>query len=486
MTCVMDPALITAGLTLMHVGAIVSLLSSERRRPSSTLSWLLALVLIPGGGLIFYALFGQLRARRVAKKYLEVAAVLDDVIEHSSAMAALRAAEYRGDWRSEALVRLGDRLASTPATRGNAADILIDAPATYSAIIEAIEQATDHIHVEFYIIQPDETGRALRDLLTLRARAGIQVRVITDGIGSGKLPRDFWAPLEEAGGQAAVFRPVARLMAWLPWRDRIDYRNHRKIIIVDGNIGFTGGINVGREYLGLDKDVGYWRDTHLRIRGPAVISLQKAFGEDWLQASGKLLDEPRYYPPLPMEPADDVTISVIDSGPDREHSPISYLFTHAFALARERIWITNPYFVPGPSVEEGLKAAALRGVDVRLLLPLRSDSALVQYASASFYRGMLDAGVKIYQYDRGFVHAKTMVVDLWVGTIGSANMDMRSFHLNYELNAFVFGATFCNALSEQFEHDMQHAQQLDPQVEKQTRLPTRMLRASARMLSPLL
>lgn len=477
--------LLTASLVLLHLAAIVSLLSCERRRPSSTLAWLLALVFIPIGGLIVYGIFGQFRARRVAKRYQRVVATLDHVVQRSSAMDSLRGAKTRGDWRTEALLLLGDRLASTPATRGNDARILVDARVTYDAIIEAVKAATDHVHVEFYIIQPDETGRKLRDLLVERARAGVQVRVVTDGLGSGKLPRNFWDPLREAGGEAAVFRPVIRLLAWLPWRDRIDFRNHRKIIVIDGHVGFTGGINVGREYLGLDATLGYWRDTHLRIDGPAVIALQRAFGEDWLQATSEVLDAPRFYPPLPPSNGDFI-ISVIDSGPDREHSSISYLFSHACSLAKERIWITNPYFVPGPSVEEALTAAALRGLDVRLLLPKRSDSALVQFASASYYRGLLDAGVKIFLYERGFVHAKTMVVDRWVGTVGSANMDMRSFHLNYELNAFVYGEAFCDALAHQFELDLEHAEVLEPASEARVSFPVRMLRASARMLSPLL
>jgi len=482
----MYSTIITVGLTLLHVAAIFSLLSSERRRPSSTLAWLLALALIPGGGLIFYLFFGQLRARRVAKKYLEVTAALDDVVSHSSAMDSLRAAEFQGDPRTRDLILLGDRLASTPATDGNHAEILIDAEETYEAIRVAIEKATDHVHVEYYVVQPDEAGRALRDLLADRARAGVRVRVVTDGLGSGALPDDFWEPLIDAGGEATVFRPVVRLLARLPWRDRIDYRNHRKIIVIDGLVGFTGGINIGREYLGLDEDLGYWRDTHLRIEGPAVLALQKAFGEDWLQAQKELLDDPRLYPEAAAEHRGDLAISVIDSGPDREHSPISYLLTHGFALARERIWITNPYFVPGPSVEEALTAAALRGVDVRLLLPLHSDSKLVQLASASYFNGLLRAGVKIYRYSRGFVHAKTMVIDHWVGTVGSANMDMRSFHLNFELNAFVFGKEFCDTLAETFERDLDHAEPLNIEDEEKVRPPLRMLRACARMLAPLL
>jgi len=364
--------------------------------------------------------------------------------------------------------------------------MLVDAKAAYAAMARAIEDARHHVHVEFYIIQPDSTGVRLRRLLTEKARAGLDVRVICDGLGSGRLPADFWDPLIEAGGQATWFRPVARIIARLPLRDRIDFRNHRKLVIVDGRIGFTGGINVGREYLGLDPDVGYWRDTHVQIEGPAVLSLQKVFAEDWLQATDELLDDARYYPAPPAEAVGSYSVHVIDSGPDRTYSPISFLFNHAFALARERIWITSPYFIPNAAIRQSLISAALRGVDVRLLVPLKPDHKLVMLAATSYFLPLLEVGARIYRYERGFVHAKSMGVDDWVGTVGSANMDMRSFHLNYEVNAFVYGEKFCEQLAQQYLVDLENARETSLEQERQTGLLVRLARAGARMLSPLL
>lgn len=480
-------AVASAAFLLIHIAAIVTLLVFERREPNATLAWLLTLVFLPLIGLFLYLAIGRTHASRIAKRYSDVVTRLHSVMEKHGVQAKLtRGTAEAIPPAMESLLRLGDRLASTPASCHNQVRMLVDAKAAYRAMSHAIENARHHVHVEFYIIQPDSTGTRLRNLLVERARAGVDVRLVCDGLGSGRLPSDFWDPLIEAGGEATWFRPVSRILARLPFRDRIDFRNHRKLVIVDGQVGFTGGINVGREYLGLDPEVGYWRDTHVQIEGPAVLSLQKVFAEDWLQATGELLDDARFYPAPPAEPLGPYSVHVIDSGPDRTYSPISYLFTQAFALARERIWITSPYFIPNPSIRGSLIAAALRGVDVRLLVPLKPDHKVVMLAATTYFLPLLEVGVRIYRYERGFVHAKTTVVDNWIGTVGSANMDMRSFHLNYEVNAFVYGEEFCEQLAQQYLVDLTSARETSLEQERQTGLLVRLIRAAARMLSPLL
>lgn len=483
----MVDALISALIVLGHVAAAIIVLVYERRTPSATLAWLLTLVFLPVVGLLLYLAIGRTRARKVAKRYADVvdrASVLLD--KHGVHRKLEEAGDNSVDLRTRDLLRLGDNLVSTPASAGNQVEILVDAAAAYTSMIGAMQEAVDHIHVEFYIIQPDQAGRRLRDVLTKRAAAGVEVRVVCDGLGSGRLPRDFWDPLIAAGGKASYFRPLPRILARLPLRDRFDFRNHRKLVIVDGRVAFTGGINIGREYLGLDPDVGYWRDTHIRLEGPAALSLQKAFAEDWLHATEELLDDVRYFPDPTGHDHGRYEVQVIDSGPDRSFSPISHLFTQAFALARERIWITSPYFVPDAAMETVLITAALRGVDVRLLVPQKPDSRVVMLASTSYFAPLLEAGVRIYRYERGFVHAKTMVVDDWVGTVGSANMDIRSFQLNYELNALIYGAEFCNRLAELFLEDIGHASEVSCESQRQLGFPIRLVQAAARMLSPLL
>ncbi len=485
-------------MAIFHGLAIIAVVLSERRQPSVTLAWIISLIFLPAIGLLAYILFGARRMRIVARYSSAATAQI------RRAIAAHLARTHddpliMNEPRTVGLLRLAERLSSTPATSGNHCRMLVDGAATYRAMIQAIEEAEHHIHVEFYIIQPDTTGTALRDRLTRRAESGVQVRVLVDAVGSIALPATFWKPLIDAGGEAYFFRPVVRMLHRLRRRDRIDFRNHRKIVVVDGHIGFTGGINVGREYLGLDPDIGRWRDTHIRIEGPAVLSLQQAFAEDWMVASNIALEDAAYYPRFKTSTNDgactsgydsptrkDAThiVQVVDSGPDRTWSPMVHLFDQAIAVAQDRVWITNPYFVPDPTVEMALITAALRGVDVRLLLPERADHIVVTWASRSYYQQLLDAGVLIFEYARGFVHAKTMVVDDWVATIGSANMDMRSFHLNFELNAFVFGEAFVSAVAHQFKSDLENASAIQNSVKAGTL--KRLVQGGARLLSPLL
>ncbi len=472
-------------IVVLHVAVIGGVLLSRRRDPSATLAWILFIVTAPVVGIIAYFAVGRTRMRRKVKQVDRAEAQLRDVLARYDTRGRL--VEVGGglpDVRTEAQIRLGNALASTPASSGNTARVLIDAAITYRDISDAIEQAENYIHVEFYIIQPDAVGIDLRDRLARRAAAGIEVRVLCDAVGSAALPSGFWAPLRAAGGKAADFAPLWKLIPRLRHRDRVDFRNHRKIVVVDGRIGFTGGINVGREYLGLDPSIGQWRDMHVRIEGPAVLSLQQAFVQDWLMTTGETLDDEFYFSPCPS--GGQCTVQIIDSGPDRTWSSMELYYAQAITLARESVWISNPYFIPSQTIESALTLAALRGVDVRLLLPNKSDSRLVTLASRSYYACLLQAGVRIFEYGRGFVHAKTMVVDEWVATIGSANMDMRSFRLNFELNAFVFDAGLCQEVANQFEIDLEAAAEVSSETERHVGIGRRLMRAMARLLSPML
>jgi cardiolipin synthase len=484
-----DPVVLTAFLELVavivHVVIIGAVLLTRRRDPSTTLAWILFIVVAPVVGACIYVVFGRTRIRRTVKRsgraetrlrrVLSRYDVFDRLVGRGSATMSAR---------TKAQVHLGNALASTPASAGNKIQVLTDAAMTYRDMVQAIEQAEHHIHVEFYIFQPDAVGRALRDQFVRKAASGVEVRVICDAVGSSALPSGFWKPLVAAGGNAAYFSPLTKLRARLQRRDRFDFRDHRKIVVIDGKIGYTGGINVGREYLGLDPSIGRWRDTHLRIDGPAVLSLQYAFSRSWLMTTGETLDDERYFPDCPV--CGDSAVQIVDSGPDRNWPTMELYYTQIIAMARERVWITNPYFIPSQAIESVLYAAALRGVDVRLLLPKKSDSRLVTLASRSYYSELLHAGTRIFEYKHGFVHAKTMVVDDWVATIGSANMDLRSFNLNFELNAFVFGSEVCRTVAENFQVDLMTATEVTLQAERRIPIHRRLLCASARLLSPLL
>lgn len=485
----MTDILVTIAVVALHGFALLGLLLSERRQPSATMAWILAIIFVPVVGLLCYLLFGATRVRRIVRKSAQASRRIEEIAcQREGGLTACDPSDGSLEHRTAALIRLGAKVSKRQASRGNRAEVLLDGADTYSAMVEAIEQASDHIHILFYIVQPDETGRQLRDLLIRKAKQGVAVRVIVDAVGSAALPYDFFDALEAEGGSARFFQPVYRLLIRYRWRDRIDFRNHRKIVVIDGRIGFTGGINIGREYLGLDPEMGQWRDTHVQLTGPAVLSLQQVFAGDWLLTSGEFLDDLRYYPEARQETlaAGGSLVQVIDSGPDLRWSPISYILTHSISLAQDRIWLTNPYFVPGLPVRHALTTAALSGVDVRLLLPAKSDSLIVHLASRSYFKELLEAGVRIFLYERGFIHAKTTVVDDWVTSIGSANLDMRSFYLNFELTAFLFGSDMAGRMAEQFERDLEHANEVTLEELEQAGIARRLTWAGARLLSPLL
>jgi cardiolipin synthase A/B len=481
-----DP-IVTAAIELVVIAnqlvAIGVALLTRRRDPSATLSWIIFIVLAPVLGIIAFFTIGRARMRRTMRRVDWAESRLRQVLAKHDTRKMFRDGTRSLDERTETLIQLGNKLATTPASSGNSARALIDGAATYRAITAAIDAAQDHVHVEFYIIQPDAVGRALRERLAAKAAAGVEVRVLYDAIGSRALPSGFWEPLLAAGGKAACFAPLLTRARWRR-RDRVDLRNHRKIVVVDASVGFTGGINVGREYLGLDPNIGRWRDAHVQLEGPSVLSLQLAFMQDWLMTTGEALDDERYLANRPS--ADDCFVQIIDSGPHRTWPALEFYQAQAIMMARTRVWITNPYFIPSQTIESALTLAALRGVDVRLLLPKRSDSRLVTLASRSYYAWLLRAGVRIFEYQRGFVHAKTMVVDDWVATIGSANMDMRSFNLNFELNAFVFDPGLCRDITNQFTLDLKLAIEVTRAAERRTPLATRLAHATARLLSPML
>jgi cardiolipin synthase len=458
----------------------------DRREPNATLAWILAVVLIPIAGVLLYLLIGLRRSVARHKKGERVARRMR-VVYHRWQVAR----KARGEGTSRlpppirGLIDLGIHASGAYASPGNAAGLLIDGAHTYAAIRAAIESAKDHVHIEFYIIRSDETGRGLRDLLVERARTGVEVRVLCDAIGSLSLPSDFWAPLIAVGGKAAFYGPI-RFAPRLRRRDHVNFRNHRKIVVVDGRVGLTGGINIGREYLGLDPEIGAWRDTHLRLEGAAVLGLQQTFAEDWLETTGELLDAEHYFPEPSAEVRGNSVAQVIASGPDRPWAVIHQIHFLAIANAQDRVWLTTPYFVPDRVLMTALVTAALRGVDVRLLVPRRSDNRLVDWASRHYYAELLEAGVRIYEYEAGFLHAKTLVVDENLGAVGSANMDIRSFQLNYELTAFVYGDELSRALAMQFMLDLASARVVPADYERRLSYPRRILHAFAGLLSPLL
>ena len=450
----------------------------QRKSPVSTLAWIMVLNLMPVVGLLVYAYFGPQRIKRQRlKRWHKRAALMsrEDV-------SALRA--ERPDVPAWAVqhARLIEEASGLPMSSAQSVDVLASGGATLDALLREIDGARGHIHLEYYIFEPDETGSRLLQALIAKARAGVKVRLLVDAIGSPKLlsrrHRRLLDEFRAAGGEFAVFHP-ARLDRLRPL---VNLRTHRKIVVIDGPTGFVGGINVTDDENEHIRPDSAYRDTHLLIRGGAVRWLQYVFLRDWHYAEGR--------PPapdedlLPEQAPGALPVQIVTSGPDSDTEAIHRAMIDALNMARERVWLATPYFVPTESALTALTNAALRGVQVKLMVPEKSDSRVVTAAARSYYKELQDAGVLVFEYHDRMFHAKTLVVDTLYGSVGSANFDNRSFRLNFEVMAVVMDRAFNQRLAEMFDDDLSHCKL----VPRDRRAPPwqRLFEAVARLASPLL
>jgi cardiolipin synthase A/B len=461
----------------------VPLVLLRRKEPSSTAAWILALIFLPCLGTALFLLFGRERVRLPAQWKLDADRALASLRprRHPRLVTDADAGDPAPLHRD--LFRVGNALEGAEPTEGNAVELLVDGNTTYDALGAAIDAAKHYVHAEYYLIRRDATAGWLRERLIAAAKRGVRVRLLVDGYGSFWLTPRWRRPLRAAGAQMAFFLP-ARLLFLQP----MNLRNHRKIVVVDGEVAFTGGINVGNEYRGAAQP---WRDTHLRLRGPVVRDLARVFGQDWHFATRRPLpaEEAIDEQPEPADAPGTATIAVVRSGPDLQgaaREAIHRVFFSAITLARTRVQVTTPYFIPDRSIVVALQAAALRGVDVRLLLPSRSNHRVVFQAGRSFYEELLEAGVGIYEYGPGMIHAKTMVVDGTVSLVGSANMDVRSFKLNFEVHTVIRDAPTAAGLEDCFEADLRVSPRIDAAVWRQRGRLQRVVEGVARLLSPLM
>lgn len=342
-------------------------------------------------------------------------------------------------------------LADVPFTHSNRTELLIDGEATFNSIIEGIRSATDYILFQFFIIADDELGRTLQQELIQKAASGVRILFLYDEIGSHKLPGNYLRELRSAGAQTAPFNTRKGRRN----RFQINFRNHRKIVVVDGTCTWIGGHNVGDEYMGRDPKFGHWRDTHMRIDGPAALAAQMSFCVDWYWATDQR-ELGMNWAPKPTDDADG-SVLLVPTGPADATEQASLMFLLAIHSAEERIWIASPYFVPDDAIISALQLAALRGVDVRILIPDSPDHLTVYLAAFSYHQAATETGAKIYRYTRGFMHAKTMLVDRNISAIGTANLDNRSLRLNFEITAIVNDSAFAKNVEAMYEADFQHA-----------------------------
>jgi len=439
-------------LALFHLSGLLSSLDAlmSSRTAQGSIAWIVSLNTFPYVAVPAYWVFGRGRFQGYVISRQET----DHELFSKHQLKASGVEEYiLYTERERGSLQAVERLAKMPFLRGNQAELLIDGQATFDSIFAGIAAAKDYVLVQFYIVRDDTLGRQLQQLLIDKARQGVAVYFLYDEIGSYRLPHRYIAALTAAG---VLVRPFHSTKG--PGnRFQLNFRNHRKIVISDGQYGWLGGLNVGDEYLGADPRFGAWRDTHLKITGPAVLALQLSFVEDWYWSSETI--PTLSWQALAAEQGDK-PILILPSGPADRFETASLLIQHALHSAKHRIWIASPYFVPDEGTLAALKLAALRGVDVRILIPEKTDNLLVTQAAYAFIRPLLDAGVRIYRYQHGFLHAKSFLVDEQLSAVGTVNLDNRSFRLNFEITALILDTEFTGQLEQQFLLDFSHSRQM--------------------------
>lgn len=448
---------------------------TRRRSVEATLAWVFAIIALPAAGAVFYLLLVNPSVRRTSRRKRVSAKSLRRAIGREGQ------ASFTPDTPEISILRLAAAATGLMPTSGNSVLLLAENEQAFSNIGEALRAAKKSIWAEYYLIRNDETGHRFLEILAAKAREGLEVRLLYDAVGSMGLDAARLRAIEAAGGKVEAFLPLNPLRR----RWSVHLRNHRKMIIVDGEIGFTGGMNVGNEYSGRFRRRGdrIFHDTHLALRGPAVGELAQIFAEDWTFAT----EEPLKPTPAPPPVAGDSSlVAVVPSGPDQEHNANALVYFSGIASARERVYLASPYFVPDDATQKALISAAMRGVDVRVLVPAKSDTALVRAAARSYYPALVRGGVRVYEYLPTMLHAKTMMVDNRWGMVGSANLDVRSFGLNFELGALVADPGFAEKLNQSFQKDLQDSREITLTALSRPSYRNRLINSLARLLSPLL
>lgn len=445
------------------------------RTPQAAMGWVIFFLTLPFLAVPLWVLLGRSRFPQKVTTRRELRDVVRRLRDEKRNSAPTNTSDPTID-----RLRVGafERLSGVPLLGGNQADLLIDGEQTFKAVFEAISAAKSYVLLSFYTIRDDDLGRRLLSSLADRKRAGVRVCVLYDGVGSNKLTRAYLDDARAAGLEFTEFNANRRLRS----RFQINFRNHRKIVVVDGDVAFTGGLNVGNEYLGRNARLGHWRDTFVRMRGPVVAEVQLSFAEDWLWAAEETLA--LNWEPAPC--AGKMDALVVAPGPADPVETGSLYFCNAIGTARERLWIASPYFVPDVDVITGLKLAVLRGVDVRILIPEEADHLLTWLAAYSFFDEVRGAGIKIHHYTEGFMHQKVVLIDDDIASVGSINLDNRSCRLNFEITLVGLGNDFAGRVAAMLEEDMATSPVFRTPLRNNPRLIIRYGAHFARLFSPIL
>ena len=476
------PQLFALLYLLLELAALIAAFEAlmRARTPQGAIAWSLFLVMFPLLGLPLYLLFGGRKFSGYVSSRRRGNEPLQQLVQRiGSALPPEVIAEFDPGEAANAVLA---RLASLPFFAGNQSRLLIDGDATFAAIFAAIDAAERYILLQFYIVRDDELGQELQQRLARRARAGVRIYCLFDAVGSNSLPDSYLNFLREAGAECALFRGSSR-RGGHPFR--VNFRNHRKIVVIDGHSAYVGGHNVGNEYVGRSDDPGLrpWRDTHVELRGPAVLGVQLTFVEDWYWMTQQI-------PPLNTDPARiegaRQRVLVLPSGPADELDTVSLMFTELINSARRRIWIVSPYFVPDDSVVSALQLAALRGVDVRIMLPERPDHWLVYLARYSYLEETMSLGIRFYNYQAGFLHQKVVLVDDQIAGIGTANLDNRSFRLNFEITLLFVDHGCVAEVETMLREDFTRCREMSVDEFSRRSLAFRLSTKIARLFSPVL
>lgn len=442
------------------------------RTSQGSIAWLVSLAFLPFPTAFVYLVFGWKHFDSYARTRMEVRG---SRLIRSEELAVIDR-ETGKEWP----VQL--RAAGMPFTAGNKAELLIDGEATFESILEGIATARHYVFVQFYIIRHDALGQRLAVALMERARAGVAVYVLYDDVGSGGLSAEYKDRLRAEGIKIFGFNHRHRILR-LFGPMRINWRNHRKNVVVDGKIGWTGGINVGIEYLGQDPKFGHWRDTQLKLEGPAVSSLSLIFQEDWLWATGEVLN---VEPPSPIEEPGTTPALLMATGPADRFEACAIAFSDIIAQARQRLWVVSPYFVPDTDMRTALYAAHLRGVDVRIMLPEKPDHLLVWLASNAHADAMVQHGIGVYRYHRGFLHQKVLLMDDRMASVGSVNFDNRSFAINFEMTVWMPDKKVVEDVEAMLLRDFSNCREVTREEVQQRPALRRFVEQAAKLLSPIL
>lgn len=445
--------------SFLDLFCIITVIFVERKNPASTIAWLLVLLFLPFIGFVAYAMFGSgfhiKKKRRYAGKLLSDNMNRRDIVRRFYACIGC---PPDMDVRHSRIVKYMENDGAHFLTTDNAAELFTDGEAMFEAMKRDMRAARQHIHLLYYIFRNDALGREILEILTEKARASVDVRVIYDSLGSFLSSEGMFRELRASGGKVEAFSP---LMLSISSHLRLNYRNHRKITVIDGVIGYVGGMNIGEEYLGRDKKLSPWRDTHLRLTGSSVNFLEERFLLDWFSVNDDPPDpeEVKWFMPPPLSQGA-LPVQIVSSGPDSGAGTLKSGLLEMLYSARKRVLIQTPYFTPDDSFLDALRIAACSGVDVRLMLPGKSDNNIVHAATYSYARQALGFGVKVFRYN-GFLHAKTVVTDHSITSIGTANIDYRSFSLNFEINAFIYNEAFARRCEAVFTRDLTRCTALD-------------------------